>query len=74
MYTAFAAARKPRKESMGKYLKLSPNMNLSAKLSVAAIYFFPLIAGQAGTPEKATIVEQPPVTEPCEIKLSAPDG
>jgi hypothetical protein len=49
-------------------------MNISVKLSVVAIFFFSLIAGQAGTPEKETVVEQPSVktTEPWEIKVDAP--
>src|SRR6516225_12265545 len=47
-------------------------MNLSLKVGVVAICFFPLIAGKAGTPEKTTIVEQPPVTEPWEVKVAAP--
>jgi hypothetical protein len=50
-------------------------MNISVKLSVVAIFFCPLIAGRAGTPEKETVAEQPPAqtTEPpWEIKVSAP--
>jgi len=49
-------------------------MNLFVKLGVVAIFFFPFIAGRAGTPEKATVAEQPPAqtTEPWEIKVSAP--
>jgi hypothetical protein len=49
-------------------------MNISVKLSVVAIFFFSLIAGQADTPEKETVVEQPSVktTEPWEIKVGAP--
>jgi hypothetical protein len=35
-------------------------MNLFVNLGVVAIFFFPLIAGRAGTPEKATVAEQPP--------------
>src|SRR6516162_6860815 len=49
-------------------------MNLFVKLGVVAIFLFPFIAGRAGTPEKATVAEQPPAqtTEPWEIKVSAP--
>src|SRR6516165_3015212 len=49
-------------------------MNLFVKLGVVAIFFFPFIAARAGTPEKATVAEQPPAqtTEPWEIKVSAP--
>ncbi|MGA8655044.1 MAG: hypothetical protein WB586_02765 [Chthoniobacterales bacterium] len=49
-------------------------MNLFAKLSIATIFFLPLNAGWAGTPEEAKVVEQPPVktTEPWEIKVEGP--
>jgi hypothetical protein len=56
------------------FSRLILNMNQFVKLGVVAIFFFPFIAGRAGTPEKATVAEQPPVqtTEPWEIKVAAP--
>jgi hypothetical protein len=49
-------------------------MNLFVKLSVVTIFFLPLVAGWAGTPEEAKVVEQPPVktTEPWVITVGAP--
>src|SRR5277367_6741115 len=49
-------------------------MNLLVKLSVVPIFFFPLIAGWAGTQEEAKVVEQPPVKtiEPWQITVEGP--
>jgi hypothetical protein len=49
-------------------------MKLLVKLSVVPIFFFPLIAGWAGTQEEAKVVEQPPVKtiEPWEITVEGP--
>jgi hypothetical protein len=49
-------------------------MNLFVKLSVVTIFFLPLIAGWAGTPEEAKVVEQPSVktTEPWQIRVGGP--
>src|SRR5271170_7245072 len=49
-------------------------MNLFVKLSVVPIFFFPLIAGWAGTQEEAKVVEQPPVKtiEPWQITVDGP--
>ena len=49
-------------------------MNLLVKLSVVPIFFFPLIAGWAGTQEESKVVEQPPVktTEPWQITVGGP--
>ena len=46
-------------------------MKLLVKLSVVTIFFFPPIAGWAGTQEEAKVVEQPPVktTEPWVITV-----
>ena len=49
-------------------------MNLIAKLSVVPFFFFPLIAGWAGTLEEAKVVQQPPAnaTEPWQITVGGP--
>jgi hypothetical protein len=49
-------------------------MNRSLSLRAVPIFFLPLIAGWAGTPEKETVVEQPTVktTEPWEINVGGP--
>ena len=49
-------------------------MKLLVKLSVVPIFFFPLIAGWAGTQEEAKVVEQPPVKtiEPWQITVGGP--
>jgi hypothetical protein len=57
---------------MFTFLRLVPNLSLFVKLSAVPIFFLPLIAGRAGTSEKATAVEQPPVTEPWVINVGAP--
>ena len=50
------------------------NMNLFVKLSVVTIFFFPPVAGWAGTQEEAKVVEQPSVktTEPWVVTVGAP--
>ena len=50
------------------------NMNLFVKLSVVTIFFFPPVAGWAGTQEEAKVVEQPSVktTEPWKITIGVP--
>ena len=49
-------------------------MNFLAKLSVVTVFFLPPIAGWAGTPEEAKVVEQPSVTttEPWQITVDGP--
>jgi hypothetical protein len=49
-------------------------MNLILKLGVVPIFFFPLVAGWAGTPEEAKVVEQPSVktAEPWQITVGGP--
>jgi hypothetical protein len=49
-------------------------MNLVLKLSVVTIFFLSPVAVRAGAPEKATVVEQPPVntTQPWEITVGGP--
>jgi hypothetical protein len=49
-------------------------MNLFVKPSVVPFFFFPLIAGWAGTPEEAKVVEQPPVKTigPWQITVEGP--
>ena len=49
-------------------------MNLLVKLGIVPIFFFPLIAGWAGTQEEAKVVEQPPAKtiEPWKITVGAP--
>ena len=51
-------------------------MNLFVKLSVVTIFFFPPVAGWAGTQEEAKVVEQPSVktTEPWKITIGFPAG
>jgi hypothetical protein len=50
------------------------SMNFVVKLILVPIFFFPLIAGWAGTLEESKVVEQPPVktTEPWEITVGGP--
>jgi hypothetical protein len=49
-------------------------MNLLVKLGMVPIFFFPLIAGWAGTQEEAKVVEQPPAKtiEPWQITVAGP--
>jgi hypothetical protein len=56
------------------FLRLLLSTNLLAKLSVAIIYFLPLIDGWAGTQEEAKAVEQPSAntTEPWQITVDGP--
>src|SRR6266446_2484800 len=50
------------------------NIHLLARLSVLSIFFFPLLAGLAGTQQESTAVEQPPAktTEPWQITVGGP--
>jgi hypothetical protein len=49
-------------------------MNSLLKLSVVSIFFFPLMAGWAGTQQESNAVEQPPAKtiEPWQITVGAP--
>jgi hypothetical protein len=49
-------------------------MNLILKLGIVQIFFFPLIAGWAGTLQESKVVEQPSIktTEPWQISVGGP--
>jgi hypothetical protein len=49
-------------------------MNRVLTLRLVPIFFLSLIAGRAGTPEKETVVEQPPAkpAEPWQISVGGP--
>jgi hypothetical protein len=51
-----------------------PTMNRVLTLRLVPIFFLSLIAGRAGTPEKETVVEQPPAkpAEPWQISVGGP--
>jgi hypothetical protein len=50
------------------------NINLLVRLSVVSIFFFPLMAGWAGTQQESPAVERPPAktTEPWQITVGGP--
>ena len=59
---------------MQAFFRFLLNIRLLVKLSVAPIFFLPLISGWAGTLEESKLVEQPPVkkTEPWIITVGVP--
>src|SRR5208282_3041201 len=59
---------------MQTFLRLLLNMNLLVKRGIVPIFFLPIVAGWAGTPEETKVVEEPSAktTEPWQITVGGP--